>query len=112
MASRYGAAALGAVMLLGCGRDSERAQLPAQEERLERLERQLRSLLEEETEERIFLRNLRLLREYTSSHPELYRGAGEEQHQDHRTAQTTYLDFKSWSKRTLDSLAAFFVETP
>ncbi len=84
------------------------------ETRLFTLEQHLNEVIQEqETEEKIFLRNIKLLRSYVHEHPELYHQPLEDEQQStsqHLTHQ--YSNFLSWSKQTLDSLSAMFIGQP
>ena len=101
----------GLTLLSSCS-DEEKHSLASLE--LSRLEKKLDLLLQrEETEEDIFLRNIRELRRYVADHPDYYHttedffSEGAEQQEG-----ANYGNFKSWSKRTLDGFASFFINVP
>ena len=72
-------------------------------------------LQQEETEEQLFLRNIKLLRNYVSAHPERYEVSEEQMvtlGESREYTKANYNNFKAWSKRTLDGFASIFVDTP
>ena len=61
---------------------------------------------------KIFLRNIRLLRQYASDHKKNYNEEDVETVVNEKQSTARYDDFKSWSRRTLDGFASFFIDSP
>ena len=102
-------------MFSSCSHEEEQPSLD-QQHNIQRLEQKIDMLLQqEETEERVFLRNLKLLRTYVSTHSHLYDTKYADDFEDSpakRDIDTThYADLKSWSKQTLDNFSSFFIDT-
>ena len=101
--------------LLGCGSKEEQ---PSSDFDILRLEKKIDLLLQQEdSEEHIFLRNIKILREYISTHPEQYAPLPQQEHsffleQRPPSYSSTYGNFKSWSKHTLDGFASLFIDAP
>lgn len=72
------------------------------EERLARLEEKVNTLMQQQSEEQIIVKNLHLLQDYLSLHPP-------PPAPPYQPAVTNrYHDLKSWSKHTLDGVSSFF----
>lgn len=99
--------------LLGCGSEEQ----PTADFEVQRLEKKIDLLLQQQdSEERIFLRNIRLLQGYISDRPAYYHSLPQDTSfsLDERASShfPAYGNFKSWSKHTLDGFASLFIDAP
>ncbi len=105
---------VGYSILSSCSGNNENPAQDNREDRIARLERKIDQLMQEQdTEEKIFLRNIRLLKQYVSDHSKDYNIEDAiETAMNEKQPQARYNDFKSWSRRTLDGLSSFFIDSP
>ena len=112
--SFYRTAILGLWILSSCGKTEDTS---SDDQRLMKLELKIEQIEQQnKSDERVFLDNIHLLRDYVSSHRLSYDTHDEEQSKNvvdagyfsERTKES-YSDFKSWSKRALDGFSGFFV---
>ncbi len=98
--------------LLGCGSDEQ----PSLDSEVLRLEKKIDLLLQQhDSEERIFLRNIQLLRTYISDRPSYYHTLPQDSTFSLEEQSSSYLpaygNLKSWSKQTLDGFASLFIDS-